>query len=116
MEEGGHADQAFVGACSHVHLGHTSQGARDSWRPYLTEYAAWANRLRKVDVKVDFDRIVSGPAVCGSPAEVTERFLSLKEALEPDVHLSVFDIGGLPAEQVRFNLELFADEVMPKVR
>jgi alkanesulfonate monooxygenase SsuD/methylene tetrahydromethanopterin reductase-like flavin-dependent oxidoreductase (luciferase family) len=116
MEEGGHADQSFVGACSHVHLGRTSQEARDSWRPYLTGYATWANRLRGVDAAVDFDRIVSGPAVCGSPAEATERFLSLKEALEPDVHLSVFDIGGLPWEKVRVNLEMFAEEVMPKVR
>lgn len=115
MEDAGHGDRAFVGACSHVHLGHTSQGARDSWRPYLTEYAAWANRLRGVDAQVDFDRIVSGPAVCGSPAEATERLLSLKEALEPDVHLSVFDIGGLPWEKVQFTLDLFAEEIMPKV-
>ena len=116
MEESGKGDQSLVGACSHVHVGGTSQAARDSWRPYLSGYAEWANRLRGVDVRVDFDRIVSGPAICGSSAEVTERFLSLKEALQPDVHLSVFDIGGLPWTKVRGNLEQFAGEVMPKVR
>lgn len=116
MEESGHSDQALVGACSHVHVAGTTQAARGSWRPYLTSYAGWANRLRGVEARVDFDRIVDGPAICGSPAEVTERFLSLKEALAPDVHLSVFDIGGQPADLVRANMELFAAEVMPKVR
>lgn len=116
MHGSGQGERAFVGACSHVHIAATSQRARDSWRPYLTGYAEWANRMRKVDLRVDFDRIVAGPAVCGSPDEVTERFLSMKEALQPDVHLSVFDIGGLPAQVVTENLELFASEVMAKLR
>ncbi|MFS3129912.1 LLM class flavin-dependent oxidoreductase [Nocardioides sp. Bht2] len=116
MAESGKGAKAFVGACSHVHIAPTSQEARDSWRPYLTGYAEWANRMRKSDVRVDFDRIVAGPAVCGSPAEVAERLLSLKEALQPDIHLSVFDIGGLPAPRVSANLELFASEVIWKIR
>ncbi|CAM3475577.1 LLM class flavin-dependent oxidoreductase [Nocardioides dubius] len=116
MHDSGKGAQAVVGACSHVHIAPTSQSARDSWRPYLTGYAEWANRMRNVDQRVDFDRIVAGPAVCGSPAEVTERLLSMKEALQPDVHLSVLDIGGLPAAKVTENMELLADEVMAKVR
>lgn len=116
MAENGFADQAFVGSCTHVHLASTSQAAKDRWRPYLVQYAEWANRLRKVDAAVDFDRIVNGPAICGSPAEATERMLSIKEALNPDRHLNVFDIGGLPQEIVWENMELFATDVMPKIR
>lgn len=116
MAESGRAEDAFVGACSHVHLAGTSQQAREQWRPHLVQYAEWANRLRNVDVAVDFEAIVNGPAVCGSPDEVAERLLSIREALEPDRHLSVFDIGGMPEGLVLDTMETFAEQVMPKVR
>jgi len=116
MAESGRADQAFVGACSHVHVAATSQGARDEWRPYVQQYAAWANKLRGVDATIDFDRLVAGPAICGSPAEVVDRIASATEALLPDRHLSVFDIGGLPQADVLATMRLFAAEVMPKIR
>lgn len=116
MESSGKADRSFIGACSHIHVAPTSRQARDGWRPYLVPYAQWANRLRNVDVTVDFDRIVNGPAVCGSPAEVAERLQSIEDALRPDRHLAVFDIGGMPDELVRRTMELYAAEVMPKLR
>lgn len=114
MAESGNADKALVGACSHVHVAPTTQAARDGWRPYLTGYAEWANGIRGVTAPVDYDAIVDGPAMCGSPEEVADRMGSLCEALRPDVHLSVFDIGGLPAQAVRESMELFASEVMPR--
>jgi alkanesulfonate monooxygenase SsuD/methylene tetrahydromethanopterin reductase-like flavin-dependent oxidoreductase (luciferase family) len=116
MESSGRGDQAFVGACSHVHVAPTGQGARDTWRPHLVSYATWVNRLRGVDVAVDFDRVIDGPAICGSPDEVAERMLKIKELLDPDVHLSVFDIGGLPHAQVLDAMELYSAEVMPKLQ
>ncbi|OLT27326.1 hypothetical protein BJF79_01630 [Actinomadura sp. CNU-125] len=115
MESSGNGDRAFVGACSHLHVGPTSGAAREKWRPHLLQYATWVNGIRGVDAEVDFDRVVDGPAVCGSPAEVTERLLRIKELLNPDVHLSVFDIGGLPHDDVLRSMELFSAEVMPKV-
>ena len=116
MEANGHGDQAFVGCCSHVHVGETSQAAREEWRPHLVQYAEWVNGIRGVDVKVDFDRVIDGPAICGSPAEVSERLQTIDELLRPDVHLSLFDLGGLPHEKVMRTMELFSTDVMPKLR
>ncbi|MFI0351261.1 LLM class flavin-dependent oxidoreductase [Actinomadura sp. 9N407] len=116
MASSGKADQALVGCCSHLHVKPTSQGATSDWRPHLVSYADWANRIRGVEMKIDFDRLVDGPAICGSPAEVSERLLAIGELLRPDVHLSVFDIGGLPDAEVARTMELFAAEVMPKLR
>ncbi|MGI5158974.1 LLM class flavin-dependent oxidoreductase [Microbispora sp. CA-102843] len=116
MASAGRAAQALVGCCSHVHVGPTSQAARSGWRPYLLQYLDWGNRLRGVRLEVDYDRFIEGPAVCGSPAEVAERLLSIEEALKPDIHLSVFDLGGLPDADLARTMELFAGEVMPKVQ
>lgn len=116
MEANGNGDRAFVGCCSHVHVEETSQAAKDNWRPHLVQYAEWVNGLRGVDVKVDFDRVIDGPAICGSPAEVSERLQTIDELLKPDVHLSLFDLGGLPHEQVMQTMELFSTDVMPKLR
>lgn len=115
MAESGRADQAFVGSCSHVHVARESQTAREEWRPYLTQYADWANEMRGVTAKVDYDAIVNGPAMCGSPAEIAERLQSVKEVLEPDLHLAVFDIGGLSHTELTRTTELFASEVIPQV-
>lgn len=115
MAASGNSDNAFVGACSYVHVAETSQEARSTWRPYVEQYANWANKMRGVDTKIDFDRLIDGPAYCGSGAEVAERMLSVKESLAPDLHLSVFDIGGLPHADLVRTMELFASEVMPRV-
>lgn len=114
MAAEGRSDQAFVGVCSHVHVAPTSQQAREEWRPHVEQYADWANRMRGVDASIDFDRLIAGPALCGSPAEIVDRIAAVEEALRPDRHLSVFDIGGLPEKKVRKTMELFASDVMPK--
>jgi alkanesulfonate monooxygenase SsuD/methylene tetrahydromethanopterin reductase-like flavin-dependent oxidoreductase (luciferase family) len=62
---------------------------------------------------VDYDHMLRGPAICGSPAEVADRILAMRELLGLDVHLSMFDLGGLPPERLRETLELFGNEVLP---
>ncbi|ROZ45643.1 LLM class flavin-dependent oxidoreductase [Rhodococcus sp. WS3] len=115
MAESGNSENAFVGACSYVHVAETSQEARTTWQPYVESYANWANHMRGVTTKIDFNRLIDGPAYCGSPAEVTERMLSMKEALNPDLHLSVFDIGALPHSKLIQTMELFSSDVMPQL-
>jgi alkanesulfonate monooxygenase SsuD/methylene tetrahydromethanopterin reductase-like flavin-dependent oxidoreductase (luciferase family) len=116
MAANGRAEQAVVGLVSHLHVAPTSQGARATWAPYLTEYVRWGRGMRGVVDPVDFDELASGPALCGSPGEVTDRMLAAKEAVDPDVYFTVFDIGGLPQAEVIGSMELFAAEVMPKVQ
>jgi alkanesulfonate monooxygenase SsuD/methylene tetrahydromethanopterin reductase-like flavin-dependent oxidoreductase (luciferase family) len=57
--------------------------------------------------------MLRGPAICGSPAEVSDRILAMRELLGLDLHLSMFDLGGLPPERLRETLELFGNEVLP---
>ncbi|ROO90019.1 alkanesulfonate monooxygenase SsuD/methylene tetrahydromethanopterin reductase-like flavin-dependent oxidoreductase (luciferase family) [Actinocorallia herbida] len=115
MEEHGFGERAFVGCCSYVHVQERSQDAKDTWEPYLVQYVEWVNALTGRQMKADYASLIDGPAICGSPAEVSDRLQAVEELLRPDVHLSVFDPGGLPAEDVLATMELFASDVMPKL-
>ena len=70
----------------------------------------------KAKVELDYERLLEGVAVCGSPAEVADRIAATRETLGLDLHLSMFDLGGLPPTQVEATLALFADEVLPALR
>jgi alkanesulfonate monooxygenase SsuD/methylene tetrahydromethanopterin reductase-like flavin-dependent oxidoreductase (luciferase family) len=113
-----------VGACNHVHVGRASQQARAFWRPYYRNYLdfverIWTHRERthpKARVDFDDERLLEGVAICGSPAEVVDRIAATRQALGLDVHLLMFDLGGLPAGELARTLELFAAEVLPQLR
>jgi alkanesulfonate monooxygenase SsuD/methylene tetrahydromethanopterin reductase-like flavin-dependent oxidoreductase (luciferase family) len=119
----GHPAHALrVGAVSHVHVARVSQDARAAWRPYYTGYLGFVGRLvawggpsvgRASAFEVDYESMLRGPAICGSPAEVTERILAMRELLGLDLHLSMFDLGGLSPERLRETLALFGTEVLP---
>ncbi len=113
-----------VGACSHLHVAATSQEAREGWRPYYLNYWAFIARLvewgglsvgRAGAFAVDFDAMLRGPAICGSPAEAVDRILGMRELLGLDVHLSMFDLGGLPADALLRTLDLFGERVAPEI-
>ena len=116
--------QLRVGACNHVHVGRTSQDARAFWRPYYRNYLdlverIWTQREQMLpDARIDLDerRLFEGVAACGSPGEVAERLAATREALGLDVHLLMFDLGGLPERELTRTLELFAAEVLPQFR
>jgi hypothetical protein len=61
----------------------------------------------------DFDALCRGPSICGSPAEVSERILRMREILGLDVHIAMFDHGGIPEDELADALELFAAKVLP---
>lgn len=115
---------ARVGCCNHVHVARTSQQARESWRPYYLNYLRFVDRIwtrrelihAKAKVELDYERLLAGVAVCGSPAEVADRIAATRETLGLDLHLAMFDLGGLPPAQVDAALELFAAEVLPALR
>jgi len=115
---------ARVGCCNHVHVAATSREARESWRPYYLNYLRFVDRVwtrrelihAKARVDLDYERLLAGVAVCGSPAEVVDRIAATRETLGLDLHLSMFDLGGLPPAQVAKTLDLFATEVLPHVR
>lgn len=99
---------------SHVFVAPTAAQARDTWRPHLAAYAEFADPWRG-DGEVDVDVLMEGAAVCGDPAEVTERLNRLTELLCLDAQLVMVDIGGLPHEAVLDAIRLFGQEVLPNL-
>ena len=64
-----------------------------------------------------WDEVIDGVyAIVGSPATVYERLEDTIARLGTGNLLGLFQIGSLPADLTRRNLELFAAEVMPRLR
>jgi alkanesulfonate monooxygenase SsuD/methylene tetrahydromethanopterin reductase-like flavin-dependent oxidoreductase (luciferase family) len=62
---------------------------------------------------------VSGPAqmiIYGSPETVAQKMLALRAALPINTYFAEFSFGHMPWDTVRHSMELFASEVMPRVR
>lgn len=65
----------------------------------------------------DWQEVVDGEyAIVGSPATVLEKLEKNLARLGTGNLLGLFQLGTLPADLTRRNLELFATEVMPKLR
>ncbi|MEU4443393.1 LLM class flavin-dependent oxidoreductase [Actinosynnema sp. NPDC050801] len=99
---------------SHVFVAPTAAEARATWQPYLSAYARFADPWRG-DGEVDVEALVEGAAVCGDPAEVTDRLNRLTELLGLDAQLVMVDIGGLPHQAVLDTIRLFGREVLPNL-
>jgi alkanesulfonate monooxygenase SsuD/methylene tetrahydromethanopterin reductase-like flavin-dependent oxidoreductase (luciferase family) len=64
-----------------------------------------------------WEQVVEGQyAIVGSPETVTEKLVESLRRLGTGNLLGLFQLGTLPASLTRRNLELFATEVMPKLR
>ncbi|CAM3112360.1 LLM class flavin-dependent oxidoreductase [Prescottella defluvii] len=107
--------EPLVGSCSYVHVAQDSKEAHERWRPYLVNYVTWARELTGNNMPVDYDKLLAGTAMSGNPDEVADRMLMVKDVVDPDIHLAVFDVGGLPHELLVENMRLFSSEVMPKL-
>ncbi len=112
--EAGHPAPARVGFPSYLHVAETSQEARRRWRPYLEHYRDFALTVRSsFGRETDFDSLLEGPAICGSPAEVIERISEIDEILGLDRHIFLLDAGGLPDEALASEMDLLATDVLP---
>lgn len=105
-----------IGFPAYLHIARTSQEARRRWRPHLEHYQAFAMEIRgSFGRPTDFDALLQGPAICGSPDEVVERIGAINELLDLDRHLFLMDIGGLPWGELTGAIELLATEVLPQL-
>lgn len=112
----GMAGKAQVGLPSYCWVAPTSQRAREQWRPRLERYVSFARNLRSgFGRDLDFDSIIAGPGICGSPAEVIDKLSLINEKLQLDSHILLMDVGGMPFDELREAIELFGSEVLPKL-
>ncbi len=107
---------ARTGAASHVFVAETSQQARSQWREYLANYFNDATIPKDATRPAfDFDTLIAGQAICGSPAEVVDKLGRLYELWGHKLHLLTIDLGGIPAATVAKVMELVGSEVIPQV-
>lgn len=105
-----------VGFPTYVHVARTSQEARSRWRPHLDHYRTFAMEIRgSFGRPTDYDSLLTGPAICGSPAEVAERIGEVNQALDLDRQQFLMDVGGLSWTLLRESIELLATEALPMV-
>lgn len=105
----GFGDGIEIGFPTYVHVAPTSQLARQRWRPYLESYRDFAMSLRgSFGRPVDYDSLLQGPAVAGSPAEVVERIGKIDDTLGLDRQLFLLDVGGLPEPLLYESMALLA--------
>jgi alkanesulfonate monooxygenase SsuD/methylene tetrahydromethanopterin reductase-like flavin-dependent oxidoreductase (luciferase family) len=123
-------DRPVVGACSHVHVAADSQTARTRWRPYHMQYIRWVTTVlipwggvnlspreeRSAGMPAavpEFEVLLEGPSVCGSSAEVADRIGAMRAQLGLDLHIAMFDHGGIPDAELADAMERFAADVIP---
>jgi alkanesulfonate monooxygenase SsuD/methylene tetrahydromethanopterin reductase-like flavin-dependent oxidoreductase (luciferase family) len=132
VANGAGRERPVVGACSHVHVAQDSQTARARWRPYHMQYIRWVTGTLipwgGVNVGVgeeraagppptppDFDAMCAGPSICGSASEVAERIAGMRALLGLDLHIAMFDHGGIPDGELADAMERFAAGVIPQL-
>lgn len=120
--QAGHAAGALkVAVTCHVHVGDTSQGARDTFFPHYVQYwekASPRGRDRPRMGRAQFAQAAAAPSalLVGSPDQVAERMLHMHEVLDHDRILAQVDLGALPFAEVARVVERLATKVAPQVR
>ena len=106
-----------VGFPSYLHVARTSQEAEARWRPHLDHYVDFAVGTRSSFGRpTDFEALITGPAICGSPAQVIERIGEINDTLGLDRHLFLMDVGALPDKALQDSIDLVGTEVLPALR
>ncbi|WP_313807854.1 LLM class flavin-dependent oxidoreductase [Sphingobium sp.] len=114
--ESGHESPPRLAIYSHLYLGETSQQAREDFYPYYNCYMQ--PFIRREVGRQQFAGMFSpmGPLVAGSPQEVIDRILAIRELTGATRYVGQMDIGGMPFAMVARLVELFAAKVAPVVR
>ncbi|ACU34356.1 LLM class flavin-dependent oxidoreductase [Actinosynnema mirum] len=116
-EQAGH-DPASLRLASggHMFVGRTSQGAKDDFYPYYSDYFSLHPRMRDGMPRGVYDEWLRAGLLVGSPQEVVDKILRHREVLGVDRYVGQFDVGGMPVAMTNRSLELFLTEVVPAVR
>ena len=122
-DKAGHAHDPSITMLAHVHVAPTSQGAIAHLQQYQFKFQKWVFakrfKMRAQDVQLP-PRITNlGADECviavGSPQSVLDKIAQLCELSQCDRFIYQGDYGGQPWEKVKASLQLYGDEVLPKV-
>jgi len=106
-----------VGFPTYLHVARTSQEARARFKPRFEQYLSFAKSTRTgFGRPMDFESLLEGPVVCGSPAEVAERICDINDVLNLDRQMFLIDAGGVPDDVVADVIDLMGSSVLPIVR
>jgi len=90
--------------------GYTSNASMKATMKLRPALGAWPRR-QTID-----ELIASGTIVVGNPATVREKIARVREQTGFDILIALLQFGVLPDDLARRNMEMFAGEVMPKLR
>lgn len=113
-----------IGAISHFCVDRTSQDAHGRFAPryltYFDQLMDWrAESAQRAGAQLfpfplePYEKMTSTIAICGSPAEVLDRFSTARELLSLDTHLVMTDMGGMPDTEIQRTLDVYAADVLP---
>jgi alkanesulfonate monooxygenase SsuD/methylene tetrahydromethanopterin reductase-like flavin-dependent oxidoreductase (luciferase family) len=106
---------------NHFWVGASSAAAKAQWEPRYRAYIEWVNALVFESTGgrsrglggFDFEDRLRTTAICGSPAEVVDRIGQLRDVLHLDTMLLMFDMGGVPDDELAAAIELAGADVLP---
>jgi alkanesulfonate monooxygenase SsuD/methylene tetrahydromethanopterin reductase-like flavin-dependent oxidoreductase (luciferase family) len=123
--EAGHDPRRLaVSGVAYVYVGSDGPRAREYFTPFCENYTEMVVReFTRHTMNPDIAKLslnnnsrVIDMACCGTPAEVADGIIHASQAAGGLERMTcMFDMGGLPAEDVLHSMEIFARDVMPLV-
>lgn len=117
MTAAGRAERISIAYPSFVHLARSGEEARARFRPYLENYVRAASSCRGSQGRpLDYESLLQGSTLCGSPSEVVARIKRTDALLGLKYHYLMPDLGGLPRPLLDETMDLLGTEVLPRLR
>jgi len=112
----GDRSPASAELAAHLGLPLFLPGAADAPEAAAALVAHYRERFARAGHDATGMRVGACSPAHGSPAEVLERALGLRETLALDVHLALLDPGAVPGDALEDTLALFGAQVLPALR
>jgi probable LLM family oxidoreductase len=106
-----------LGITLHAFVARTSQEAAETFYPYYASYISGLSRSRGALGQTAFERAreLDGHLLVGSPAQVAEKVLHLREMFGNQRLLAQISLGSVPHGAAMEAIRLLGEEVMPVV-
>jgi probable LLM family oxidoreductase len=117
--EAGHEGEPQVGVNTHAFVAETEQQATAAFAPGYLEVMNRIGRERgwPPSGRADYEALRSpaGPLNVGSPEQVAEKIVAIRELFEPQRYLAHISLGAVEHRDVMRAIELFGTKVAPLV-